>query len=134
MYRFVSRRRKRQFIDTDDSIISLTDDLGGNFLQDIDVGNLLPSITDDPSNTCPNEISACDPSYPYRSFTGYCNNLHKPNYGKSLSTFSRILPPAYENGMLSFRIQVTLKQIKFKRASHYVNIIIFSITMFQYTI
>lgn len=42
---------------------------------------------------------ACDPSSPFRTFSGHCNNLRKPSLGKSLSTFNRLLPPAYENGV-----------------------------------
>lgn len=42
---------------------------------------------------------ACDPATPYRTFSGHCNNLRKPSLGKSLTTFNRLLPPAYENGV-----------------------------------
>jgi hypothetical protein len=99
MFRSLARRHKRQLFDGDDGIISLSDDVSGNFLQDLDISNVAPNLLPD-VNTCPTEIGACDPSYPYRSFTGYCNNLRKPNYGKSVTTFTRLLPPAYENGKL----------------------------------
>lgn len=95
-----TRRRKRQLFDGDDSILGISDDFNGDFLQDLDVSGLVPpySAFKNFENGCPAEVGPCDPNYPYRSYTGYCNNLQKPNYGKSLTTFARLLPPAYENG------------------------------------
>ncbi|XKL69519.1 hypothetical protein PGB90_007288 [Kerria lacca] len=97
--RYGSRLRKRQIFDSDDITFSITDDLAGNFLQDLDIATNLPDISRELDGNCPLEIAACDPKYPYRSFTGYCNNLRKPNFGKSLTTFSRILSSVYENGI-----------------------------------
>ncbi|KAK7573452.1 hypothetical protein V9T40_010643 [Parthenolecanium corni] len=95
--KFKSKRLKRQTHDSDDPSITISDE--GNFLQEIDISSIIPDVSRELENSCPAEIAACDPSYPYRSFTGYCNNLRKPNWGKSLTTFSRILPPAYDNGI-----------------------------------
>lgn len=102
LHRYGSRLRKRQIFDSDDITFSITDDLAGNFLQDLDIATNLPDISRELDGNCPLEIAACDPKYPYRSFTGYCNNLRKPNFGKSLTTFSRILSSVYENGNYLF--------------------------------
>lgn len=97
-YRSFIVRRKRQLFDGDDSILGISDDLGGDFLQELDISGFLPDAFKNAENNCPTEVGACDPNYPYRSYTGYCNNLRKPNYGKSLTTFTRLLAPAYEDG------------------------------------
>lgn len=103
-FRFKSKRLKRQTHDSDDPSITISDE--GNFLQEIDISSIIPDVSRELENSCPAEIAACDPSYPYRSFTGYCNNLRKPNWGKSLTTFSRILPPAYDNGKRRIYIRI----------------------------
>jgi hypothetical protein len=43
--------------------------------------------------------NGCDPTSPFRSFSGVCNNLRRPNLGRSLTPFARLLPSAYENGV-----------------------------------
>lgn len=35
----------------------------------------------------------------YRSIDGKCNNFNNPGWGAALSTFRRLLPPQYENGI-----------------------------------
>jgi len=41
----------------------------------------------------------CQPSYKYRTSDGSCNNLKIPNLGQSLTTFRRVAPPAYADGI-----------------------------------
>ncbi|CAB3370662.1 Hypothetical predicted protein [Cloeon dipterum] len=43
--------------------------------------------------------SGCDPTSPFRTFSGVCNNLRRPNMGRSLTPFARMLPAIYENGV-----------------------------------
>jgi Animal haem peroxidase len=43
--------------------------------------------------------NGCDPTSPFRSFSGVCNNLRRPNLGRSLTPFARLLPSVYENGV-----------------------------------
>ncbi|XP_015795696.1 peroxidase isoform X1 [Tetranychus urticae] len=49
----------------------------------------------------------CDPYKPYRNSDGSCNNLHNPGWGTSFSCFTRLLPPAYADGLSAPRISVT---------------------------
>lgn len=59
------------------------------------------------------ENGRCDPDSPFRSYTGYCNNLRNPNLGKSLTTFARLLPPVYEDGKIYIYIYIIYLIIKY---------------------
>ena len=48
---------------------------------------------------CDDHLLPCDHTSPYRTITGWCNNLLHPEYGKSLTIFERFLPPSYEDGI-----------------------------------
>ncbi|XP_065339548.1 heme peroxidase 2-like [Cloeon dipterum] len=43
------------------------------------------------------EPSVCDPTSPFRTFSGVCNNLARPNLGRSLTPYTRLLPAAYQD-------------------------------------
>lgn len=96
-------RRRRQIVE---NLIGFTRDdiLSGDGLQDIDVRPFVSSspLQPDPS-MCAAPIAEdghpCDPTTPFRTFSGHCNNQRKVGLGKSLTTFNRLLPPAYENGV-----------------------------------
>jgi len=45
------------------------------------------------------EVLPCDPKNPYRTYSGWCNNLRNPAWGKSVSTFDRMIPSAYADGI-----------------------------------
>ncbi|XP_064483385.1 chorion peroxidase-like [Ornithodoros turicata] len=49
----------------------------------------------------------CDPSYPYRSLDGTCNNLRHPTWGKTMSCMPRILAPAYDDGLSTPRSRMS---------------------------
>lgn len=49
---------------------------------------------------CDEQTLPCDHTSRYRSTTGWCNNLRRPELGKSLRAFARLLPPAYHDGKL----------------------------------
>ncbi|GLG94269.1 Chorion peroxidase [Gryllus bimaculatus] len=98
------RRGRRQVFDqTRDNILSFqTDSLGDDFtdsLQNVDISSFLPPVG--PTSDCEanDDRGPCDTRTPFRSITGYCNNVRSPNLGKSLTTFARLLPPAYENSI-----------------------------------
>jgi hypothetical protein len=38
---------------------------------------------------------ACDGLSPYRTYSGWCNNLRNPGWGKSVTPFDRMIPPVY---------------------------------------
>lgn len=92
-----SRRRRRQILDSGDPLFSLNS-IGPGFFDDLQFTELYPPPIHHSDGECPVETHPCDPHSPYRSFSGYCNNLKNPNFGKSLTTFQRIMPSVYENG------------------------------------
>ncbi|ODM94915.1 Chorion peroxidase [Orchesella cincta] len=55
---------------------------------------------------CPGE-SQCNPSYPYRTIDGSCNNQENVDWGKSQTAFQRILQPKYGDGLNSPRVTAT---------------------------
>lgn len=49
----------------------------------------------------------CDMSSPYRTIDGSCNNVEKPHWGMLASSYSRLLPPSYADGIWSPRLSVS---------------------------
>ena len=39
-------------------------------------------------------------AHPYRTASGYCNNLEHPEWGSSFRRFTRLLPADYDDGKL----------------------------------
>nr|XP_022916804.1 uncharacterized protein LOC111426494 [Onthophagus taurus] len=92
-----NRRRKRQ---TFDNILQTSDFT--DTLQSVDLSSFLDSNSfSDP--VC-EDTGPCDETSPFRTFSGHCNNLRNPAYGKSLTTFARLLPSAYEDGISKPRV------------------------------
>ncbi|XP_048519800.1 uncharacterized protein LOC109542192 [Dendroctonus ponderosae] len=91
-------RRRRQIFDSESFVSTLRDDISEG-LQNVDISSLIPGhIFPEPDLQC-DEFGPCDGSYPYRSYSGYCNNLKNPKHGQSLGTFNRLLPSAYDDGI-----------------------------------
>ena len=67
--------------------------------------NILVSGRTSSSSTCyrrflpRSERGECDPLDRYRSISGRCNNLRRPDWGSAGSTLRRLLPNAYEDGV-----------------------------------
>lgn len=97
-------RAKRQAFDTGrDNILnfpidSLNDDFNDG-LQNVDISSFISAPLTSPDCDSPDDKGPCNAQSQFRSITGRCNNLRNPNLGKSISTFSRLLPPAYEDNV-----------------------------------
>lgn len=102
------RRRKRQVFDNNLGQTFNQDDFT-NSLQSIDVNSFLSGsispISLEPQ--CEDFSAPCDTTTAFRSLTGHCNNLRNPSLGQSLTTFARLLPPAYEDGVSRPRVTAT---------------------------
>lgn len=103
------RRRKRQAFDNNlNSGFNSQDDFT-NSIQNIDVNSFVSGtispITLEPQ--CEDLTAPCDTNTPFRTFTGYCNNLRNPALGQSLTTFARLLPSVYEDGVSRPRATAT---------------------------
>ena len=59
-----------------------------------------------------NDCNTLSPLSKYRTLTGWCNNLLFPEYGKSIRAFTRLLAPAYDDGLMSPRSRNEKPQIK----------------------
>ncbi|XP_037959455.1 myeloperoxidase-like [Teleopsis dalmanni] len=99
----ISRRKRQAF---DGSLNAFNRNELTETLQTIDITTLLAGTSNGktPHNECDDPPTACDTTTPFRTFTGYCNNLRNPNWGKSLSTFSRLLPSQYEDAISKPRL------------------------------
>jgi len=59
-----------------------------------------------PAPYCPRENNIyCNPSYPYRTANGSCNNILYPWWGEAESPYKRLLPPDYDDGVSIPRIR-----------------------------
>lgn len=97
------RRRKRQVFENTENVLGFPNaNEFTDLLQNVDVSGFLNhhhKPTNHEEVHCPVDDSPCDPTTPYRTLSGHCNNLRNPSLGRSLTTFARLLPPAYEDGV-----------------------------------
>ncbi|CAG2116540.1 unnamed protein product, partial [Medioppia subpectinata] len=63
------------------------------------IDNHLSSNDEKSLSKCYESIVPCDHTTPFRSISGFCNNINNPEFGKSMRVFDRILPPVYEDGI-----------------------------------
>lgn len=97
-------RRKRQIFDNNN--LGFARDDFTESLQSIDLNSLVSGsispLTLEPQ--CEDFSAPCDTTSPFRTLSGHCNNLRNPSLGQSLTTFARLLPPQYEDGVSRPRI------------------------------
>lgn len=95
------RRRRRQIFDSTENVLGFPNNDFSDLLQNVDISSFLPQqkATNHEEVQCPVDDSPCDPTSPYRTLSGHCNNLRNPALGKSLTSFARLLPPVYEDGV-----------------------------------
>lgn len=102
IYFFLTRRHRRQVLDSGDPLFSMNSI--GPFFDSLELSELYHPPLHHSEGECPTETHSCDVYNPYRSFSGYCNNLKNPNFGRSYTTFQRLMPAVYENGKISNKI------------------------------
>uniref|UniRef100_A0A336LIY5 CSON007160 protein n=2 Tax=Culicoides sonorensis TaxID=179676 RepID=A0A336LIY5_CULSO len=83
-------RRKRQAIDDFSNTLQFID------INSVATGSIDP-ITMEPQ--CEDFAAPCDTKTQFRTLTGHCNNIKNPSLGRSLTTFARLLPAVYEDGI-----------------------------------
>ncbi|KAF3430721.1 hypothetical protein E2986_12644 [Frieseomelitta varia] len=64
------------------------------------------------------KLTMCEESR-YRTFDGSCNNLYNPTWGMANTTFGRLLPPRYGNGINSPPKSVTGSELPLSRLVSY---------------
>ena len=74
-------------------------------LNNVDVTRFVPPTT--PPSVCQSneDTLPCDNTTPFRKFSGFCNNLRNPTFGRSLTPFNRLLPAAYDDGIARARFR-----------------------------
>lgn len=65
----------------------------------IEVASATHSATNEPQCQDEERIFPCDHTSPFRTMTGWCNNLEEPKFGQSFTQHDRLLPNAYEDGL-----------------------------------
>ncbi|CAG9530045.1 unnamed protein product [Cercopithifilaria johnstoni] len=76
-----------------------------NLLQQIDVSPFVSRIEQffeyDVSieEKCLPKMLPCDENTPYRTISGWCNNLRNPHFANAFGPLIHLLPPAYEDGI-----------------------------------
>ena len=68
-------------------------------LPSVDISGLVPPAPLVRSCVEIEEHRPCNPSSKFRTISGHCNNLLRPDYGRSNTVFARMLPAAYGDGI-----------------------------------
>ncbi|EFO98768.1 hypothetical protein CRE_31538 [Caenorhabditis remanei] len=87
---FILLEATRKLITGDRNVVDL------ERIQGIYIGETFGKKSDE---LCNPKDFPCDPTNPYRTYTGWCNNLATPSLGNTFRELKRLLPPAYEDGI-----------------------------------
>ena len=68
-------------------------------LPSVDISGLVPPAPLIRSCRETEEHRACDARNRYRTISGHCNNLRRPDFGRSNTVFARMLPAGYDEGI-----------------------------------
>ncbi|KAK9503739.1 hypothetical protein O3M35_010237 [Rhynocoris fuscipes] len=69
--------------------------------------NFPPPSPPRPAQKCPQQIFGPCRALKYRSIDGACNNYKNPGVGRAMTTYNRLLPPRYSDGVHDTPISVT---------------------------
>uniref|UniRef100_A0A914XFH8 Peroxidase n=1 Tax=Plectus sambesii TaxID=2011161 RepID=A0A914XFH8_9BILA len=69
-------------------------------LPEVDVSRLMGNLSALANNNeeCVPKDLPCDHTTPYRTYSGWCNNLRFPSYGNAFTPLRRLLDPVYDDG------------------------------------
>lgn len=90
---FLTPEQRAQLVQLNDPTIGPDPLLESTQLQTIS-----SSIQNDLQCQDDTRIYPCDHTSPFRTMTGWCNNLNHPRFGQSFTQHDRLLPSAYEDG------------------------------------
>ncbi|KPM04939.1 heme peroxidase-like protein 1 [Sarcoptes scabiei] len=82
-----------------DDIRNLVSSLPQNQLNDYLMNQFLIHNQMNDFDQCFDQSLPCDHTSPFRTINGWCNNLHRPEFGSSYRLFNRFLLPVYEDGV-----------------------------------
>lgn len=71
-------------------------------LPKVELSGLLDSrsiLVDAAGKDCIEDTLPCDHTNPFRTISGWCNNLANPHFGSAMRVFDRFLEPMYEDGI-----------------------------------
>ncbi|CAL4059485.1 unnamed protein product, partial [Meganyctiphanes norvegica] len=68
-------------------------------LPSVDISGLVPPAPLIRTCTEAEEHRSCETNVPFRTISGHCNNLRRPDFGRSSTVFARMLPAGYDDGI-----------------------------------
>ncbi|RXG68404.1 Chorion peroxidase [Armadillidium vulgare] len=71
----------------------------------VDISGIVPPAPLIRTCVASEENRPCDARSTFRTISGHCNNLIRPDFGRSNTVFARMLPAAYDDGISAPRIR-----------------------------
>ena len=100
---------KKDVLSSSDSLSDVTPPAVGSLRVSANLYSVIKTLSQVKGEECVDEESsnACDPSEPYRSFSGRCNNLRDTKSASNV-IYERLLPPRYGDGVQAPRTKSVL--------------------------